>query len=322
MFVAAGDVNGDGASDIVVGADAGSVPHVRVFDGQNLQELHSFLAYDAGFRGGVRVAAGDVNGDGKADVITGSGAGAQGHVRVFDGTSNQLLALFFAFDPSFQGGIYVAAGDVNGDGRADVVAGAGPGAGPHVRVFNVNGSSTQASFFAFDANFNGGVRVAAGDVTGDGIADIIVGAGPGAGPHIKVFRGDTLAEVHSFFSASPTFTGGVYVAGGTNRRPPDTTREKLAILMTEVEAVLPQAARQLHNAAAQMEAGKTDGACGILNAWEDRVATQSGKQLSAAQATHFVCVRAGPPDDARVPLIKSVGSRCLTRETPRCARSR
>jgi hypothetical protein len=71
------------------------------------------------------------------------------------------------------------------------------------------------SFFAYNANFLGGVRVAAGDVDGDGRADIITGAGAGAQGHVKVFNGQTGAEIRSFFAYGPNFTGGVYVASST-----------------------------------------------------------------------------------------------------------
>jgi hypothetical protein len=57
------------------------------------------------------------------------------------------------------------------------------------------------------------VRVAAGDVNGDGRADIITGAGPGGGPHVRVFDGATLAELDSFFAYNPLFGGGVFVGG-------------------------------------------------------------------------------------------------------------
>jgi hypothetical protein len=123
---------------------------------------------------------------------------------------------FIAFAPTFAGGATVAAGDVDGDGLADLVIGAGPGGGPHVRVFasQVLGFSIGAelrSFFAYAANFTGGVTVAAGDVDGDGLADIITGAGPGGGPHVRVFDGAAGAEHQSFFAYDPGFLGGVVV---------------------------------------------------------------------------------------------------------------
>jgi hypothetical protein len=170
VFVASGDVNGDGKADIVVGADAGGAPHVKVFDGATGAEIRSFFAFDPGFLGGVRVAAGDVNGDGKADIITGAGPGTLSHVKVFDGLTGAEIHSFFAFTPSFTGGVFVAAGDVNGDGKADIVVSADAGATPHVKVFDAISGTEIRSFFAYDPAFAGGVRVAAGDVNGGGVA--------------------------------------------------------------------------------------------------------------------------------------------------------
>src|SRR5262249_54964704 len=132
-YVAAGDVNGDGFADIIVGADGGGGPNVTVFSGKDGRPLGSFFPYDIHFTGGVRVAAGDVDGDGKAEIITGAGPGGGPNVTVykFNNGQFQVIRSFFAYDPGFAAGIYVAAGDVNGDGKVDVVTGAGAGGGPN-----------------------------------------------------------------------------------------------------------------------------------------------------------------------------------------------
>ncbi|HXV77871.1 MAG TPA: FG-GAP-like repeat-containing protein, partial [Candidatus Polarisedimenticolaceae bacterium] len=211
VYVAAGDVDGDGYADIITGAGAGGGPHVKVFSGATGATLQSFFAYTPSFTGGVRVAAGDVNGDGFADIVTGAGPGGGSHVKVFDGLTSAEIRSFFAY-PGFTGGVYVAAGDVNGDGLDDIVAGAGAGGPSHVKVFDGSSGGALHSFFAYSPSFTGGVRVAAGDVNGDGFADIVTGAGPGAGPHVKVFDGVTSAAIRSFFAYDPGFLGGVYVA--------------------------------------------------------------------------------------------------------------
>ena len=212
VFVAAGDVNGDGAADIITGAGAGGGPHVQVFDGATGAVIRSFFAHGAGFTGGVFVAAGDVNGDGAADIITGAGAGGGPHVQVFDGVTGAVIRSFFAYGAGFTGGVSVAAGDVNGDGKADIITGAGPGGGPHVQVFDGVTGAVIRSFFAYGAGFTGGVSVAAGDVNGDGKADIITGAGPGGGPHVRAFDSVTGLELLSFFAFEPGFTGGIFVS--------------------------------------------------------------------------------------------------------------
>ena len=194
-------------------AGPGGGPHVQVFNPDGSPRFN-FFAYQSGFRGGITVATGDVTGDGVADIVTGAGPGGGPHVKVYDGTTGGELRSFFAFDRGFTNGLSVATGDVNGDGYADVIVGAGPGGGPHVKVFSGRDGGELRSFFAFPAGFRGGVSVAGGDVTGDGYAEVIVGAGAGGGPNVRAFDGRTNAVVRDFFAFSPGFTGGVNVAAG------------------------------------------------------------------------------------------------------------
>jgi glucose/arabinose dehydrogenase len=196
---ATGDINGDGVEDIVTGVGPGGGPHVKVFDGNTGGEIASFFAFDPTFSGGINVSAGDVNGDGFDDIIVAAGAGGGPHVKVFDARTLTELQSFFAYDPGMTLGVTVAGGDFNGDGRADIATGAGPGAAPHVRIIDGTTLAELASYFAYATNYNGGVFVAAGDVNGDGIADLITAAGNFA-PHVQVFAGATSTAIASFFS--------------------------------------------------------------------------------------------------------------------------
>jgi hypothetical protein len=212
--VAVGDVNGDGTPDIITGTGPGSAPEVRVFDGNTGAMLYDFFAYSPAFTGGIFVAAGDINGDGAADIITGPDVGGGPEVRVFGGGAmgGRLLRDFFAYTPSFTGGVRVAAGDITGAGRADIITGTGPGSAPEVRVFSGLDGSLMRDFFAYTPSFTGGLFVAAGDVNGDRMADIITGTGPGSAPEVKVFDGPTAAALLDFFAYTPSFSGGVRVA--------------------------------------------------------------------------------------------------------------
>jgi RHS repeat-associated protein len=224
VFVASADVNGDNRDDIITGAGAGGGPHVRVFSGVDGAELMGFYAYDSRFSGGVSVAAGFVDGDDRADIITGAGAGGGPHVKVIGGSDGAELMSFFAYAPQFAGGVYVASGDVNGDSQADIITGAGAGGGPHVRVIDGGDGSELHSFFAYDPAFTGGVRVASSDLNGDDLADIITAAGPGGGPHVRGFSGQNLAELVGLFAFSPNFAGGVHVAGSVGAPPAEPLR--------------------------------------------------------------------------------------------------
>jgi FG-GAP repeat len=206
----------------VFGSEIGQQPIVTVTrsDGSVLAQ---FFAYDPGFGGGVSAALGEMDGNPNTiEVVTGAGPGGAPHAKVFsiNKTSGAIttLASFYAFDPTFLGGLSVAAGDINNDGRAEIVIGAGPGGGPHVRSFIVNpfGGVAQfpgplGSFFAFASTFRGGVNVAAGDLNGDGFAEVIAAAGAGGGPHVIAFS-PTGGQVANFFAFPAAFTGGVTLA--------------------------------------------------------------------------------------------------------------
>jgi hypothetical protein len=183
---------------------------VKVFSGVDGSVLRDVFVFAPTFTGGVRVAAGDVNADGLADLVVGAGPGTSSAVTILSGNDLAVLRSFTPYG-AFAGGVFVAAGDVTGDGFADVITGADGGGGPHVQVFDgVTGSAVQ-SFFAFAPTFTGGVRVAAGDVNGDGRADVIAGAGPGA-PEVRVFDGATAALVSTQLAYPSAFAGGVFVA--------------------------------------------------------------------------------------------------------------
>jgi len=123
---------------------------VSVFDGRTGQRIHEFFAQASNFKGGVPVAAGDVNGDGFADIIAGAGKGGAPSVQVFSGKNLAKLTSFFAYSTSFTGGVNVGAGDVNGDGRVDVLTGmgSGPGSTAEVKAFSGTGALL-ADFFAY-----------------------------------------------------------------------------------------------------------------------------------------------------------------------------
>ena len=188
--VALGDVNGDGVLDIITGAGPGGGPHVRVWDGATLTEIGGFFAYHPAFAGGVFVAAGDVNGDGRADIITGAGAGGGPHVASATARPSREIGGFFAYDPAFPGG--VTRGRRRRQRRRPRRHRHRRGARRRTARARVERRDAHRDrrLLRLQPGFTGGVNVAAGDVDGDGLADIVTGAGrDGGGPHVRVWSG-------------------------------------------------------------------------------------------------------------------------------------
>ncbi len=171
----------------------------------------SFFAYASTIRGGFYVASGNVLGDGKAEVISGTGNGMGPQVHVFDGSGN-VKAQFFAYASTLRTGVRVAACDVTGDGVDEIVTVPGPGGRPHVRIFDGYGTPLSTGFFALDGKFLGGAYVTCGDTDGDGAKEIIVTAGRGGGAQVIVYS-STGRVLSNFFAYDKfTFRGGIKVA--------------------------------------------------------------------------------------------------------------
>ncbi len=230
VTLAVGPVNGTSHDDVVVGAGYDAFSAIKVFDGAQLAQGNpvataSFLAFPPG-SDWATLAVGPVNGTGHDDVIVGSGFGSYSEVKVIDGAmlaqgKAVATADFMPYAAGFLGGVSVVTANITGTGHDDVVVAPAPGGGPDLKVFDgaqlaLGNADVTANFFAFDPAFTGGVSLATGNINGTGHDDLIVGAGPGGGPQVKVYDGAQLAlgdpvATASLYAFTTAFTGGVQV---------------------------------------------------------------------------------------------------------------
>ena len=210
-FVATGDTNGDGRAEIVEGLDAGCCTSLRVIDAATSKELGAFFPYTNSATSGARVAAGDIGGDGTAEVM--SAPLNDTRVSVFSPIGGAALRSYSPFGPEASGGAAIAAGNVSGDARVELVAAAVTSSGAQLKVLDTQGGATLASFLPFGSASVSSLEVATADVNGDRRKDVLVLARMQDGTQVKALdiSGQVLA---SFFVVDPTILPGASLAAG------------------------------------------------------------------------------------------------------------
>jgi hypothetical protein len=196
--VALGDVNADGIKDIIVASGAGIPGMVRIWDGKTHVPIGTHRPL-GGFAGGLSVAAGDVNGDGADDIVVGVAKGGSPVVTVISGATRRNLGQFMAYGTYYYGGITLGVGDVDDDGRADIAV--GPVTSNRlVRIFDgstlVPGHRPDllvAPLAPFASTAAPGTNVRLGDVTGDGLADLVIGTAFGPA-RLRIYSGADLLQ--------------------------------------------------------------------------------------------------------------------------------
>lgn len=171
----------------VVVAQAAGAPTVRVLTTFGT-ELYSFDAFDPTFRGGVRIAAADINGDGAPEIFCAPGPGRLAVVRIFDGFTLQMLREIPVISPTFKNGVNLTLGDVLGTGNApELIVAPGSGITGKVEIYDPTVvASPIKSFVAYTSGFRSGVRVTTAETNVTGKREIVVGKQTGSGL-IRVF---------------------------------------------------------------------------------------------------------------------------------------
>lgn len=206
LTLSTGDLDSDWQDELVVGYGPDpkndSVLKILKFNNNQFTEILSQVAYED-LKYGVTAALGDLDGDKLPEIITAPGPGPHNPALIkiwkLNGTELDEINSFTAFENKFYGA-NIASGDIDGDGNAEIVVGAGPDPkNPAViRAYKADGSLI-FNLKAFDLKYGYGVNVATVDVDNDGIEEIV--AGLGAGPKnpswVKIFKLDG-TEVASF----------------------------------------------------------------------------------------------------------------------------
>ncbi|MCE9630564.1 MAG: DUF11 domain-containing protein [Planctomycetia bacterium] len=222
---------------LVLGTDDGCLlaPWVKIINPTTGGLIRQFLAYESTFRGSVRVATGDLTGDGVAEIVVAPGRGRVGEIRVFTQQGVELTRYrTLPFGATWVGGVEVAVGDVNRDGRNDIIAGQATGAG-RVNVFQVLAPAAAdpvvnvpiRSFRPFVSPYALGVMVAAGDFgtysggvktssTPDGRSEIVVGTNAGIRAQVRIYDASSVNPVlvKTLLPFASNFTGGVSLSTG------------------------------------------------------------------------------------------------------------
>lgn len=196
------DSNNSGLEIIAVPSNAGG-PQIRIFNGQG-QLITQFFAFDKKERSGLNVTAGDINGDGLDEIIVARKSGLA-DVKIFD-LNGQLINTFKIDKKNRLSNFNLATGNINADDRAEIIYSSLSNS--LVKIFDNNGNLLQ-EFYA-NGKKGGGVTIAAGDVDGDSLVEIITGNSSGAEPLIKIFNAQGQFK-NQFYAYDKKFRGGVRV---------------------------------------------------------------------------------------------------------------
>ena len=196
------------------GSAAGTTSIVTVLNADGSVRF-SKSVFAPAFLGGVRVAIGDVNGDGVKDVIAVPGFGGAGVVLVLDSTTGNVVRTLTLYANDFRGGLFLEVGDSRNLGYDQVLVGAGNTGGPRITLLDLKLNTVLLNIFTTDFTTRGGVgSLDISDVFRNKGQDIVVGSGPSNSPLVSVFNATTGQRIGSFAPGTTFDTSGIRVRAG------------------------------------------------------------------------------------------------------------
>ena len=167
IIITAGDIDGDGIPELITAPGPGPNNPAKVtiwkYGQAALTEVSAFMAFDGAY--GVNIATGDIDGDNRAEIITGTGPDPKNTaiVRIYN-AAGALLKEFLPYDAAHTYGVNVSAGGLKSDGIDEIITGVGPGPQNEslIKIFRSDGAEL-GSFAAYPATMGYGVNIWSGN---------------------------------------------------------------------------------------------------------------------------------------------------------------
>lgn len=171
LRIAIGDLDKNGFKEVFVAPSDGYPAPIKVYARHGSQIKRDWYPFGEGYAGGYSIAVGELNDPFRNHLVIGGGVGSKPFVNVYDWKYTKQRD-WFAYEESFTGGVFVAAGDIDGDDKDEIITGPGAGKGPLIKTFEYD-STPVSSFTAYSTFLTEGIRVRTSDVDFDGVDDII-----------------------------------------------------------------------------------------------------------------------------------------------------
>lgn len=210
VSVALVDIDGDEQMEIAAAQAARGTGQIKIFNVSG-QLKKQFLVDSRYWRGGLNLAAGDIDGNGDQEIVAAYGAGSEPMIKIFH-ADGKIVGAFLAYEKKFRGGVKIAVANINGrknHNKANIIVSPGKGRDPQIKIFDNRGALAR-QFLAYSRNWQGGVNLSAGDLNNDGLPEVATAAQTGAAPHVRVFsaRGELM---ESFYAWEENWNGGVNI---------------------------------------------------------------------------------------------------------------
>ncbi len=203
LNLAVGDIDGNGKDELVTVPLSGGGPHIRAFRQGGQATTLNIFAFHQDYRGGVNIAVGDINNDGRDEIIVAPYEDAQARIKIYETEEKTILKEFLAYAESFEGGARVSVGDFNSDGNNDIITSPSQKGGPHVLVWNYQDLEYLGNFLTYDPDSRNGQTALVADINNDQIAEVITAPGPKPkiiGPKIALTFDDGYSSSNGSFN--------------------------------------------------------------------------------------------------------------------------